>query len=104
MSNGVIYYRYALTGGADEALDSIDGGVLKAGDVAFVYVADVVYIYYLDPTSGDAEASPGIIAPDTNAGDKRWVNAAGFGGLYLINSFGETFAEYGSDGLVKVQL
>jgi hypothetical protein len=69
-----IYGRYALTGGAAGALDEIDGAGLADKDMAIVFVQDAgVYCYILDADSGAAEASPGIIAPDTNAGDKRWI-------------------------------
>jgi hypothetical protein len=36
-------------------------------------VNGVLYIYLLDADSAAAEASPLIIAPDDNAGDKRWL-------------------------------
>lgn len=67
------YVKTALTGGTSAALDSVDGAPLLDGDRAFVCVANVLYYYLLDDDSAAAEASPRIISPDTNAGDKRWI-------------------------------
>lgn len=72
------YYFYpyiALTGGADGALDSLDGSLLKDGDAALVVIpaTQTVYTYTLDADSGAAESSPDVISPDSNAGDKRWI-------------------------------
>lgn len=97
---GNSYVRYALTGGTDDALDAIDGGVLKSTDFAIVIVPSVAgsdplsYIYLFDPGSGLAESSPDIIAPDTNPGNGRWIlqniyttgggtGAGGFTGILL---------------------
>ena len=66
------YYKQALTGGATNALDGINGTSLKNIDPAFVTVSGVLYVYQLDASSGAAESSPDVIAPDNNAGDKRW--------------------------------
>ena len=63
----------SLTGGGDGALDSIDGDDLSNEDMALVITSDGVYIYSLNTTSGATEDSPDTIAPDTNAGDKRWI-------------------------------
>ena len=70
----------ALIGGTAGALDKIDGatggeggGPLLDGDGALVLTSTAIYFYRLNATSGEAEASPGIIAPDTNAGTKRWI-------------------------------
>lgn len=69
------YFRpcIALTGGGDGALDAIDGADLIDGEAAFVVSNGLQYIYYLDADSGAAEDSPNVIAPDSNAGDKRWI-------------------------------
>jgi hypothetical protein len=67
------YYRSALTGGGATALDGADGARLTDGDLAFVTAGGVLYVYRLNATSGAAEDSPAVIAPDTNAGDKRWI-------------------------------
>ncbi len=63
----------SLIGGADGALDKIDGTDLADLDAAVVVTATKVYIYSLDATSGAAEGSPDVIKPDTNAGTKRWI-------------------------------
>ncbi len=69
-----IYGAIALTGGGTGALDSVDGAGLADQDMALAYVqGDKVYHYVLNATSGAAESSPDIIAPDANAGDKRWI-------------------------------
>lgn len=71
-----IYGAIALTGGEAGALDKIDGVDLNDGDAAVVITQDGnSYFYTLDATSGLAESSPDVIAPDTNAGDKRWILA-----------------------------
>lgn len=63
----------ALTGGGTGALDKIDGNLLTDGDAATVILDSGAYHYHLDATSGEAENSPYVIAPDTNAGTKRWI-------------------------------
>jgi hypothetical protein len=68
-----VYHKSALIGGGATALDSIDGASLVDGDRAFVMASNVFYAYLLDADSGAAESSPAIIAPDTNAGTKRWI-------------------------------
>ena len=74
MANVVVHKKTALTGGGAGALDAIDGNTLSNGDVAFVFIdTSTVNFYELDATSGAAESSPGIIAPDTNPGNKRWI-------------------------------
>ena len=73
MADKTVYIKTALTGGAATALDGIDGDNLLDGDVALVLAANIFYVYILDDDSGAAEASPGIIAPDTNPGTKRWI-------------------------------
>jgi hypothetical protein len=73
MANKIYYSATTLTGGAATALDYIDGTGLVDGDIAFVFIGGVLYVYKLNATSGAAESSPWIIAPDTNAGTKRWI-------------------------------
>lgn len=69
-----VYYCTALTGGADGALDAIDGATLNDQDAAVVVSSTgAIYFYWLDDDSAAAEASPGVIAPDTSPGDKRWI-------------------------------
>lgn len=62
-----------LTGGGVGALDNIDGNALVEGDAAFAVTGTLTRIYRLNATSGVTEDSPDIIAPDTNAGTKRWI-------------------------------
>jgi hypothetical protein len=75
------YPATGLTGGASGALDAIDGASLADGDVAVVVLhahatyGDALLVYVLDADSAATEASPDVIAPDANAGDKRWVLA-----------------------------
>jgi len=69
----IAYKKTGLIGGTVSDLDSIDGDTLNNDDFAFVMTADKFYAYALNATSGAAESSPDIIAPNTNAGDKRWI-------------------------------
>ena len=66
-----IYGYTSLTGGGVAALDSIDGSILNVGDLAYGTDGNETYSMILDG-SGDAESSPDCIAPDSNAGVKRW--------------------------------
>lgn len=68
-----VYGFIALTGGGQGALDAIDGADLDDQDFATGVVAGIVYQYWLDEDSGLDESSPNIIAPNANAGDKRWI-------------------------------
>jgi hypothetical protein len=67
------YGATSLTGGGVGALDKIDGSLLNDGDGAFTLVSGVFRAYHLDATSGATENSPNVIAPDSNAGTKRWL-------------------------------
>lgn len=69
------YGAIALTGGGSGALDAIDGDVLSDGDGAIVLDAtdNTFHMYTLDASSGAAESDPGVIAPDSNPGNKRWI-------------------------------
>jgi hypothetical protein len=80
MANKSYWWPTAFTGGsAGVSLDSIDGTGLVDGDYAIVTIGAVHYFYRLAGTSGATEATPGIIAPDANAEDKRWVLQNGNG-------------------------
>lgn len=72
-TNTIYFSKTALTGGGATALDYLDGDLLTDGDIAFVMVSNVLYVYKMDADSAAAESSPDIISPDTNAGDKRWL-------------------------------
>lgn len=61
------------SGGTDGCLDLEDGALLKDGDFAIVVTSQGAYVYQLDEDSGLAESDPTVIAPDTNAGSKRWI-------------------------------
>jgi hypothetical protein len=79
MTDYLKYPRIAYTGGGDEALDGIDGSILKDGDACYVDVPGTAIhsVHILDADSGLDENSPLIVKPDSNAGDKRWVLARG---------------------------
>jgi len=68
-----IYGAIALNGGVTGSLDTIDGTDLATGDAAIVFTSSATYIYTLDESSGGVENSPNLIAPDANAGNKRWI-------------------------------
>lgn len=91
MPNILYYSKTALTGGAANALDYIDGDLLTDGDIAFVYVSGVLYVYKLNASSSAAESSPTVITPDTNPGTKRWELQQ----IYPVN------AEHNADGTHK---
>jgi len=63
----------SLIGGGADALDAIDGALLSDGDHALVATLTGHYVYVLDADSAATEISPSVIAPDSNAGDKRWL-------------------------------
>lgn len=68
------YWASTLIGGAEGSLDSIDGTDLNDLDTAQVDVADdKVYHFWLDEDSALGENSPYVVAPDSNAGNKRWI-------------------------------
>jgi hypothetical protein len=68
------YPATALTGGGDGALDFIDGANLADWDYSLVPVKGVgIHHYILNASSGASALPPNIIAPITNAGDKRWI-------------------------------
>ena len=83
-----IYCKQALTGGVSGCLDAIDGSILSDGDRAIVITSTYTYHLILDADSGLTESSPDIIAPDINAGNKRWVlvenadDGSGSGGTF----------------------
>jgi len=80
-----VYAATALIGGAAGALDAIDGVALVDKDMAFVIDSGIFRAYILDVDSALVEASPTVIAPDTNAGDKRWI-LQNTGGVYVSNT------------------
>lgn len=79
------YGKAELIGGSTSALDNLDGAILSEGDRAIVVTSsNNVYFYRLDEDSGLAESSPDVIAPDNNAGLKRWIRSSFVGMLESI--------------------
>jgi len=70
----ITYYsaKDFIGGGADD-LDFWDGADLNDDDRAIVSYNDRFYFYRLEASSGATENSPYVIAPDSNAGNKRWI-------------------------------
>lgn len=75
-----VFGREALIGGATDAIDGIDvaDSSLANGDIAFCFTSSLIYIFVGDSSSGAAEDSPRIIAPDESggvayAGNYRWI-------------------------------
>jgi len=77
-----VYNANALTGGTNTSLDGIDGSTLNNGDYCVTFTDTYIYVHYLNATSGAAESSPDVIAPDTNPGTKRWI----LKDFYLLNN------------------
>ncbi len=71
-----IYGFTSLTGGGSGALDAIDGTVLADKDIAVGVVSGIAYEYWLDADSALAESSSLVIAPNANAGNKRWIRSS----------------------------
>lgn len=67
------YKCTALTGGGAGALDAVAAAGLGDGDLAIVMASGSLYHYELDADSGLIEASPDVIQPDDETGDKRWI-------------------------------
>jgi hypothetical protein len=72
-------YSTDFTGGTSDALDYYDGAALAQGDIGIVQKDNIFYPYILEAASGETENSPFIIAPDFNAGLKRWKLQRSFG-------------------------
>ena len=80
MTTRYVYIKTALNGGGAGSLDLMDGLTggkdgepLLEGDIAYVYVGNLKYEYWLDDDLNEAENSPNWIVPDTNPGTKVWV-------------------------------
>lgn len=92
------YGGTSLIGGGAGALDDIDGGDLADGDGALVITpTGVSYSYTLDADSAVAESSPGVIEPDANAGNKRWI-LKGVRAVSLQLPNGTSINEFSTDG------
>lgn len=83
------YWAIALTGGGSGALDAIDGANLQDKEAAIVITPTKFSVHTLKATSGAAENSPDVIAPDTNAGLKRWHMVYMFGAIISNPASGE---------------
>ena len=69
---GKLYVKKEFTGGSSDALDSIDGSVLKNGVFALVLKDGKAYsMEYVEGASGE-EDPPNIVTPDSNP-TGRWV-------------------------------
>lgn len=87
MANKIYYSPTALTGGAANSLDYIDGALLADGDIANVMISGTLYIYRLNATAGTSESSPDRIVPDTNPGTKVWELQTVYGANILPRSY-----------------
>lgn len=70
-----IFVAHGRTGGTTGMLDAIDGNDVADKDMAVVIEgpSGAAFFYHLDADSGAAESDPDVIAPDSNAGTKRWI-------------------------------
>jgi hypothetical protein len=61
-----------IGGTSDQDIDAITG--YSDGDVCFGFIEGKLYVHELDESSGEAESSPYVIAPDdVGGGDERWI-------------------------------
>lgn len=74
-----IYRKSALIGGADDALDGVDGAIIQKNDLGLVHVnvgttgaPEYVTVWFIAKNSGAAAISGDIIIPATNPGNMRW--------------------------------
>ena len=80
------YNAKDFIGSCESCLDSINGTILKDGDRALIVTSSgKSALYHLDSDSGLTEDSTNyrVISPDSNAGDKRWIQEWS-GGRVLI--------------------
>lgn len=94
-----LYKSAGTTGGTTGKVDSIDGDLLNQGDFDFVFDQTNQYWipYELDADIGGSENEPLLIAPDANAGNKRWrigfvrwlKNAISYTGDFIIKQAGK---------------
>lgn len=68
------YYFNNYIGGTNETyVDGVDGDELSDADAGLALINGERLDYLLDADSAITENSPYVIAPDDNAGDKRWI-------------------------------
>lgn len=94
-----LYKSVGTTGGTTGKVDGIDGDLLNQGDFDFVFEEGNLYWmpFHLDAAIGGAENDPLLIAPDANAGNKRWrlgfirwlKNAINYAGDFIIKQVGK---------------
>lgn len=94
-----LYKSVGTTGGTTGKVDGIDGDLLNQGDFDFLFdQTDRYWIpYELDADIGGSENDPLLIAPDANAGNKRWrlgfirwlKNAINYAGDFIIKGVGK---------------
>ena len=75
MSTYDFFAATSLTGGGVGALDKISGASLADKDAGLVMHHDNSQFlpYSVDASSGAAENSPYVIAPDSPTADERWI-------------------------------
>lgn len=79
------YLVSALTGGAEGALDALDGAALADGDRAIAIVDDQAAFYLFDADNTEEENPPNVILPDTGSGG--WILKKAIGNHCLIDNF-----------------
>ena len=68
-----IFYRQALIGGGETALDAQVSSGISDGDLALTVSGNLIYAHKYDATSDAAETSPGVIVPDDAPATGRWI-------------------------------
>lgn len=94
-----LYKSVGTTGGTTGKVDGIDGNLLNQGDFDFMFDQTNHYWipYELDADIGGTENNPLLIAPDINAGNKRWrigfvrwlKSAINYAGDFIIKQVGK---------------
>lgn len=94
-----LYKSVGTTGGTTGKVDGIDGNLLNQGDFDFVFEEGDQYWmpFHLNAAIGGTESDPLLIAPDANAGNKRWrlgfirwlKNAINYAGDFIIKGVGK---------------
>lgn len=88
-SSAFDYHCTALTGGGQGALDAVDGAALTGGETAITFYGSGptrVMMHTLDAFSGEEEDAPWVIAPDANAGTKRWILAGPLNQFWITDT------------------
>jgi hypothetical protein len=74
MPDLVMFRKTSLTGGGATAVDGISATALVGDELCFTTVSDVLYVYCMNATSGEAANGVDIIIPVVGTvGDKRWI-------------------------------